>query len=62
MAVDMESGAIAQVCHIKHVPMAVIRVVSDTPGSGNNFDQYVTFWDDAPARTFHIISSVLASL
>lgn len=62
MAVDMESGAIAQVCHLKQVPMAVIRVISDTPGSGDNFSQYVSFWDDAPARTFEALSTILGAL
>lgn len=62
VACDMESGAIAQVCYIKGVPFSVIRVISDTPGSGDNFSQYVTFWDDAPARCFEIIRSVLSTV
>ena len=33
--VDMECGAIAQVCYLDEVPFAVIRSVSDTP-NGNN--------------------------
>lgn len=62
MAVDMESGAIAQVCWLKDVPFSVIRVVSDTPGSGDNFSQYVNFWDDAPKSTFALLSSILKNL
>ena len=59
IACDMESGAIAQVCHLKNVPFSVIRVVSDTPDSGDNFSQYVSFWDDAPAKTFDILKQIL---
>lgn len=62
VAVDMESGAIAQVCYMKGVPVSVIRVVSDTPGSGDNFAQYVDFWDDAPRSTFAILSTILERL
>ena len=62
VACDMESGAIAQVCHLKGVPFSVIRVISDTPGSGDNFAQYVSFWDDAPARSFDIIRQILSTL
>lgn len=60
MAVDMESGSIAQVCHIKGVPFLAIRVVSDTPGVENHLDQYLNFWDVAPTRTFAILRSLLA--
>lgn len=60
MAVDMESGSIAQVCNIKGVPFLAIRVVSDTPGVENHLDQYLNFWDVAPTRTFAILRSLLA--
>lgn len=43
MAVDMESGAIAQVCHLKGVDMYCLRVLSDTPGSADNISQYENF-------------------
>lgn len=62
MACDMESGAIAQVCALKGVPMAVIRVVSDTPGQGDNLSQYQSFWDDAPARTTDLLRRLLPRL
>ncbi len=52
IAVDMESGAIAQICHIKQVPMICLRVVSDTPGQADNIAQYKNFWSDAPHFTF----------
>lgn len=63
VAVDMESAAIAQVCHIKHVPFVAIRVISDTPGKNDdNFAQYTDFWEDAPERTFDTLRQLLAIL
>lgn len=62
VAVDMESAAIAHTCHLKNVPFVAIRVVSDTPGSGDNIAQYESFWSDAPARTFHTLQSILPLL
>ena len=62
MAVDMESGAIAQVCWLKNVPFVCIRVVSDTPGDGGNAAAYESFWKAAPERTFAEVESLLAIL
>lgn len=63
LAVDMESAAIAQVCHLKNVPFVCIRVVSDTPGAvADNAAQYDAFWADAPARTFNVMHRLLAQL
>lgn len=59
MAVDMESGAIAQVCFQKNVPFLAIRVVSDTPGVENHLQQYCDFWSVAPERTFGILKELL---
>lgn len=58
-AVDMESAAIAHVCHLKSVPFVCIRVVSDTPGDGGNAAAYESFWLDAPARTFAEVEKLL---
>ncbi len=62
MAVDMESAAIAQVCHVKGVPFISIRVISDTPGEVDNISQYESFWEDAPHHTFELLSSMLKAL
>ncbi len=59
IAVDMESGAIAQVCCIKQVPMICLRVVSDTPGKADNISQYKNFWGDAPHFTFVALRSLI---
>ena len=59
MAVDMESGAIAQVCYVKNVPFVCIRVISDTPGAADNIAQYENFWTDAPHHTFEALNALL---
>ncbi|MDE7369322.1 MAG: 5'-methylthioadenosine/adenosylhomocysteine nucleosidase [Muribaculaceae bacterium] len=62
MAVDMESAAIAHVCHIKEVPYFCIRVISDTPGGDDNIAQYENFWSDAPRETFDILHEILQTI
>ncbi len=59
MAVDMESGAIAQVCYMRGVPMYCLRVLSDTPGSGDNIAMYENFWTDAPHHTFEAVRRLI---
>ena len=61
-AVDMESASIAQVCFMTSTPFAVIRVVSDTPGEGENITQYQNFWKEAPEKTFHVLSTLLKKI
>lgn len=59
-AVDMESAAIAQVCHLYHTPFMSVRVVSDTPGMvHDNTTQYFDFMNDAPRATFEVVSRVV---
>ncbi len=62
LAVDMESGAIAQTCTLRHTPFAVIRVISDTPGAAENISQYENFWSDAPAETFAMLTRIIELL
>lgn len=62
LAVDMESGAVAQVCAMAGVPFSIIRVISDTPGQSANIDQYENFWTDAPFETFSALTAILKSL
>lgn len=61
-AVDMESASIAQTCISCGVPFGVVRVVSDTPGEGENIEQYTNFWNDAPMRTFSAVHTIIESL
>ena len=62
VAVDMESAAIAHTCVAEGVEFAIIRVVSDTPGAGENIEQYKDFWTHAPQTTFKAVTNVLEHL
>ncbi len=62
VAVDMESAAIAQVCHTRAVPFACLRVISDTPDKDGNSAAYENFWATAPERTFHAVELLLGLL
>lgn len=61
-AVDMESAAIAQVCCMNKIDFAIVRVVSDTPGEGENISQYKNFWTDAPIKTFETLKTIILNL
>lgn len=61
LAVDMESGSLAQTCHVLGVPFLSLRVISDSPlASHDNTADYTSFWDDAPQHTFDIVRAMLA--
>ena len=63
LAVDMESGAIAQVCYLNKVPFLALRVISDSPGaSHDNTSQYLDFWTDAPQETFMLVKEIIKGL
>ena len=63
LAVDMESGAIAQVCELRNVPFMSMRVISDSPGaSHDNTKQYNDFWDAPPAATFNVLHNLLLKI
>lgn len=63
LAVDMESGAIAHVCHVCDVPFLALRVISDSPGaSHDNTKQYLDFWNDAPRETFGLVKEIINRL
>ena len=59
LAVDMESGSIAQTCVAMGVPFNILRVISDTPGEADNISQYKNFWGDAPQETFRALRMLL---
>ena len=52
LAVDMESAAIAQVCHMRRVPFLSFRIISDTPGVDGHTQQYTDFWTELADRSF----------
>lgn len=62
LAVDMESGAIAQVCYIYKVPFISFRIISDTPGAENHQEQYANFWETMADRSFGVTQAFLSSL
>ena len=62
LAVDMESGSIAQVCHIYKVPFISFRIISDTPGAENHWEQYTNFWGEMAERSFGVTKAFLESL
>ena len=62
LAVDMESGAIAQVCYIYKVPFISFRIISDTPGAENHWEQYTNFWGEMADRSFGVTKAFLESL
>ena len=62
LAVDMESGSIAQVCYIYKVPFISFRIISDTPGAENYWEQYTNFWGEMADRSFGVTKAFLESL
>lgn len=63
LAVDMESAAIAQTCHLYQTPFLSFRIISDTPGAEeDNFQQYLDFWGTMAERSFHATWAFLSTL
>jgi adenosylhomocysteine nucleosidase len=62
LCVEMEGGAIAQVCYLNQVPFVIVRVVSDrADGSAPaDFQRFVE--EVAPAYTVGIVSELLRRL
>lgn len=65
LAVEMESGAIAQTCHLCGVPFLSLRVISDTPGDdgpGGHYARYEDFWRKTAGASFAVTKAFLESL
>lgn len=62
LAVDMESGALAQVCYIYKIPFLSFRIISDTPGADNHFNQYQNFWGTMAERSFGVTKALLQAI
>ena len=62
LAVEMESGALAQVCHLCGIPFLSLRVISDTPGAANHVAQYKDFWGEMAKRSFGVTRAFLEAL
>lgn len=61
LAVDMESGAIAQACWICKVPFICIRVVSDVLGKERK-SQYANFWAEMADNSFNALKSIISEI
>lgn len=61
-AVDMESCAIAQTCHINKVPFISFRVVSDMPLRDTDASQYHDFWNMVAENSFDVTKSFVESI
>lgn len=62
MAIDMESGAIAQTCYIYNVPFISFRIISDIPLDDSQGEQYYDFWDRIANGSFAVIHEFLNRL
>lgn len=62
LAVDMESAAFAQTCHIFGVPFLSFRIISDTPGVDGHIDQYFGFWDEMADKSFGVTRAFLEAI
>ena len=58
-AVDMESAAIAQTCHIYGIPFISFRVISDIPLKDTNASQYHDFWSTIADNSFETTKDFL---
>lgn len=62
LAVDMESTSIGQVCMMNNVPFAILRAISDRPGSGDNISEYKNFWVDTPTHLAQTVQHLIKNL
>lgn len=61
-AIDMESCAIAQTCHLNRVRFISFRVVSDIPLRDTDASQYHDFWDTVAAHSFAVTKTFVESI
>lgn len=62
LAIDMESCAIAQVCHVYSVPFISFRIISDIPLDDSKGEQYFDFWDRIANGSFSVLHDFLTRL
>lgn len=63
LSVDMESGALAQTCHIFGIPFISFRILSDTPGeTDNHAAQYADFWNRMAQQSFTVTRAFLEAV
>jgi adenosylhomocysteine nucleosidase len=57
-AIEMEGGAIAQVCCEWHKPFVIVRVLSDLAGDDSHVD-FDEFVDDSSVKSAKIVKKLL---
>ena len=62
LAVDMETCAIAQVCHLHDTPFISFRIISDTPGAKDNISQYQDFWKTMADKSFAVTRDFITAI
>lgn len=61
-SVDMEGGAIAQICTRFHVPFLILRALSDVPAKGNGVPDFHVFLKHAAAMSAGICLELVRRL
>jgi adenosylhomocysteine nucleosidase len=61
-AVDMESCAIAQTCHVYETPFISFRIISDVPLKDTKAAQYFNFWDRMAEGSFEVTRHFLQAI
>lgn len=61
LAVDMESGAIAQTCYVHGIPFLSLRIISDRAGEDHQ-EEYDNFWKTVADDSFEAVRTFLESL
>lgn len=62
LAADMESCAIAHVCHHYRVSFVSFRIISDVPLLDNKAEMYYNFWDTIADNSFNVTKHYLEKL
>lgn len=63
LAVDMESCAVAQACHMLKTPFISFRIISDTPiKRENSYDEYKDFWKVMSDKSFALVRKFIEKI
>ncbi|MCM1324677.1 MAG: 5'-methylthioadenosine/S-adenosylhomocysteine nucleosidase [Acetobacter sp.] len=62
LAVDMESAAVAQTCHLNNIPFISLRIISDVVGKPEQQEMYDAFWQNVPHKAAEMVDIVLKNI